>query len=44
MTNLAANPEQVKTEIIAMNHKLNRLIDQEIGVDDGSFLPFYMKV
>jgi arylsulfatase len=37
--NLAADPAAVKDKLLAMNAKLDRLIEREIGVDDGSFLP-----
>ena len=37
--NLAADPAAVKDTLLAMNAKLDRLIEREIGVDDGSFLP-----
>jgi arylsulfatase A-like enzyme len=39
MVNLAAHPEKHKTLILEMNAKLNRLIDAEIGTDDGAYLP-----
>jgi arylsulfatase len=37
--NLAADPMAVKDKLLAMNAKLDRLIEREIGTDDGSFLP-----
>src|SRR5262249_22099451 len=36
--NLAADPGR-RDLIVAMNDKLNALIEAEVGVDDGSFLP-----
>ena len=39
MINLAHDVEKNKALIAAMNAKLNALIEREIGVDDGSFLP-----
>ena len=39
MINLATNPEQNEELILEMNDKLNRLIDEEIGVDDATYLP-----
>jgi arylsulfatase len=37
--NLGANPERNKRLILAMNEKLNTLIDEEIGEDIGQMLP-----
>ena len=37
--NLAAEPDAAQGTILRMNSLLNRLIDDEVGVDDGSFLP-----
>jgi len=37
--NLAADPTSAADAILEMNALLNRLIDEEVGVDDGSFLP-----
>lgn len=37
--NLAADPQAAKDTLLAMNAKLDRLIEREIGVDDGRFLP-----
>lgn len=39
MNNLAREPEQHRDLIMAMNQKLNARYRQEIGEDDGSFLP-----
>lgn len=48
----AADPEErnnlasdgaSRTAVLAMNEKLNALIDREIGVDDGSFLPSFAR-
>jgi arylsulfatase len=39
MVNLAVRPEEHEELILEMNAKLNRLIDREIGVDDGAYLP-----
>ncbi|MDF1746214.1 MAG: hypothetical protein P1V19_21115, partial [Gimesia sp.] len=36
MVNLAADPEKNKTLIMTMNDKLNTIIKEEVGVDDGS--------
>lgn len=36
--NLAADPTS-RTALLAMNEKLNKLIDQEIGADTGDYLP-----
>ena len=38
IVNLAADPEENKELIMAMNAKLNAIIDDEVGVDDGSSL------
>ncbi len=40
VVNLAASFDQNRDLIARMNAKLNALIAAEIGVDDGSFLPF----
>jgi hypothetical protein len=40
VVNLAYNFDANRDLIAAMNAKLNALIAAEIGVDDGSFLPF----
>lgn len=42
INNLAATPEkgqQNKVKLIEMNHKLNKIIAEEIGEDNGDFLP-----
>ena len=39
MHNLAVAPERYADVITAMNDKLNALIKDEIGTDDGSYLP-----
>ena len=39
MINLAMNPKQNAELIMAMNKLTNELIVQEVGIDDGSFLP-----
>jgi arylsulfatase A-like enzyme len=39
INNLAMNPKQNAELIMAMNKLTNELIAQEVGVDDGSFLP-----
>ena len=36
--NLAADPKRNGELVMAMNAKLNALIDEEVGVDDGSFM------
>ena len=40
VTNLAYDFDANRDLIASMNTKLNALIAAEIGVDDGSFLPF----
>ncbi|MBD2841884.1 sulfatase-like hydrolase/transferase [Erythrobacter rubeus] len=42
IVNLAADPASAPL-VANMNQKLNRLIDREIGVDDGSFLPGFAR-
>lgn len=42
ITNLADMPEHRET-LMRMNAMLNAQIKREIGVDDGHFLPFYMR-
>lgn len=37
--NLATDPNQYGDLLLAMNEKMNALIDEEVGTDDGSFLP-----
>lgn len=39
LKNLAVNANQNQDLLLTMNHKMNRIIAREIGVDDGSFLP-----
>ena len=39
MTNLAADPSRNRELIAAMNEKLNKLIDAEVGEDRGQMLP-----
>jgi arylsulfatase len=39
MVNLAANPGSSRELVLAMNEKLNRLIDAEVGEDRGQMLP-----
>jgi arylsulfatase A-like enzyme len=41
--NLAATPEAHKEVILAMNALTNKLIQEEIGVDDGKFMPIFAK-
>jgi arylsulfatase A-like enzyme len=43
ITNVASNPAY-KDQVLAMNQKLNALIDKEIGLDDGKFLPILMRL
>lgn len=38
-TNLAADPETQRERITALNSTLDALIDREVGVDDGAWLP-----
>ena len=38
-TNLAQNPALAEDLILQMNSLLNRALDEEVGIDDGSFLP-----
>ena len=38
-TNLAEDPTQARDLILKMNSLLNRTLDEEVGTDDGSFLP-----
>jgi arylsulfatase len=38
-TDLAVDPDAAADDIVRMNGLMNRLIDDEVGVDDGSFLP-----
>jgi arylsulfatase len=37
--NLATDPSAATDDIQRMNALMNRIIDEEVGVDDGSFLP-----
>ena len=39
MNNLAAGPSAQRELVLAMNEKLNRLIDAEVGEDRGQMLP-----
>ena len=39
IVNLAFRPDAEKARILALNAKVNALIDEEIGVDDGSMYP-----
>jgi len=39
LTNLAARPDSSPELVLAMNEKLNRLIDSEVGEDRGQMLP-----
>ncbi|MTI00031.1 sulfatase-like hydrolase/transferase [Roseibium sp. RKSG952] len=39
LLNLALEPEVYKDLILRMNDLMNKLIDKEVGTDDGSFLP-----
>lgn len=39
--NLATEPERYRDLIIKMNDKLNQLIADELGVDDGSYMPLF---
>ena len=39
MNNLAMNRDRNKELVVAMNEKLNRLIDAEVGEDRGQMLP-----
>lgn len=38
-TNLAADPASAADLILKMNARLNEILDEEVGTDDGSFLP-----
>ncbi len=44
LVNLATNPQAAAETIITLNRRLNQLITREIGVDDGSFIPLYVRV
>ena len=39
MTNLAVDDKRNRELLLAMNEKLNRLIDTEVGEDRGQMLP-----
>lgn len=39
MHNLAFVPEHHQALIMELNGKLNRLTEQEVGTDDGSYMP-----
>ena len=39
MSNLAAVPQGARELMLAMNDKLNRLIDAEVGEDRGQMMP-----
>ncbi len=39
MQNLAVEPEKHGELLLAMNDKMSALLDAEVGLDDGSFLP-----
>ncbi|MNL80515.1 hypothetical protein D3C87_2073930 [compost metagenome] len=39
MNNLAMNGKQNRELVVAMNEKLNRLIETEVGEDRGQMLP-----
>jgi hypothetical protein len=39
VNNLAAGPHADRALIMAMNAKLNARLAEEVGVDDGRFLP-----
>ena len=39
MKNLAVDPKKYGDLILAMNNKLNLLIEQEVGDDPGQMLP-----
>jgi arylsulfatase A-like enzyme len=43
ITNVA-NDTDYKTKVLALNQQLEALIDEEIGKDDGTFLPLMMRV
>ncbi len=44
LVNLAASPEAAAATITTLNQRLNRLIAQEIGIDDGSFIPLFVRI
>ena len=39
MNNLAVDPDAHGELLLAMNEKLTRLIEDEVGKDEGQFLP-----
>lgn len=39
MQNLAFDPEPLKARILALNAMLNQLVDEEVGLDNGSHMP-----
>lgn len=39
VVNLAADRNKNRDLILTMNAKLNQIIDQQVGIDDGSYLP-----
>jgi arylsulfatase A-like enzyme len=39
INNLAMDTEKNRDLIMSLNEKMNRRLDEEVGVDDGSFLP-----
>ena len=39
MHNLAVDRKKYGELLLAMNDKMNTIIDDEVGVDDGRFLP-----
>ena len=39
MRNLAFAPERHKVRILELNAMLNQLLDEEVGLDDGSHMP-----
>ncbi len=43
INNLAAKPDAHKDTLLHMNALTNQLIKQEIGADDGKYMPFFAK-
>ena len=39
LNNLAAQPETHRETILELSVKLNALIELEVGIDDGSYMP-----
>ena len=37
--NLALNPKANRALVLALNNTMNQLLAEEVGIDDGSFLP-----